>query len=59
MSTSNINSSIGKLSEKIVKTSSNNSSLENTAADPSIFKAKLKNKFSKQEHEKAKKVENI
>jgi len=47
MSTSNMNSSIGKLSEKIVKTSSNNSSLENTAADPSIFKAKLKNKFSK------------
>jgi hypothetical protein len=44
MSTSNRNSSIGKLSEKVVRTSTN-SSLENTAADPSIFKAKLKNKF--------------
>ena len=46
MSASNMNSSIGKLSEKIVKTSSN-SSLENTAADPRTLKAKLKNTFSK------------
>lgn len=46
MSASNMNSSIGKLSEKVVRTSSN-SSLENTAADPRTLKAKLKNKFSK------------
>ena len=46
MSASNMNSSIGKMSEKIVRTSSN-SSLGNSTVDPNILKTKSKNKLLK------------